>query len=184
MDVSFRLLDLEKFHPELLWDTIITAAVAVFSEGGRESPFAFVLDVQNVPGFGSEQIRFSFDGLRIPVARVTRLRRTFEPSRLIELAAISVAGAGLAVTGGHRITDVAVRGSAADYLVDAARHHLEIAGRSRRVDLETAWQQKWQRLRSQPSRECYVCVSEFESHTGRLGFATLEGEANEHTADQ
>src|SRR5262249_35811803 len=54
----------------------------------------------------------------------------------IELAAIALAGLALYHGGGHEIVDVAVRGSGADYLVDAGRHLLEIAGRSRRSDFE------------------------------------------------
>jgi hypothetical protein len=68
------------------------------------------------------------------------------------------------------MVDVARRGSAADYLVDAARHHLEIAGRSRRRDLETAWEQKQPRLLERSQRGCYLCVTEFETFTGRLVF--------------
>jgi len=48
---------------------------------------------------------------------------------------------------------------------------LEIAGRSRRADLESAWQQKWSRLSQVHDQPCYVFVAEFETLTGRLGFA-------------
>ena len=61
-----------------------------------------------------------------------------------------------------------VRGNVS--LVDAARHHLEIAGRSRRRDLDTAWEQKQPRLLERSERGCYLCVSEFETCTGRLEF--------------
>jgi hypothetical protein len=107
--------------------------------------------------------------------RIVRVRRTYEPSRLVELAAIAVAGAALHHTGGHEIRDIAARGSAADYLIDEANHHLEIAGRSRRSDCEVAWQQKWQRLGDRVSSGVYVCVVEFESPAGRLAFRA-EGE--------
>ncbi len=99
-----------------------------------------------------------------------RCQRTFEASRHIEFAAIAVAALGLHVAGGHELVDVATRGSAADYLVDAARHYLEIAGRSRRRDLDAAWEQKQPRLLERSQRGCYLCVSEFETFTGRLAF--------------
>ena len=60
--------------------------------------------------------------------------------------------------------------NAADYLVDAAHHRLEIAGRSRRHDVEVAWQQKRQRLTGQREGGFYLCVSEFESTAARLAF--------------
>jgi hypothetical protein len=57
-----------------------------------------------------------------------------------------------------------------DYLVDQAGHQLEIAGRSRQRDLETAWRQKWERLLERGGTGFYLCVTEFETATGRLTF--------------
>jgi hypothetical protein len=170
MAVSLRLVDLADLHPGLLWDTIALAAAAVLREGGREPPHLFSLEVVDVIGFGSGTLRLQLDPTGLPLTRIPQLCRTYEPFRLVELAAIAVAAAGLAVAGEHQILDLAVRGSGADYLVDAAGHRLEIAGRSRKADIEVAWQQKWQRLRDHRQGGSYVCVSEFETLTGRLGF--------------
>ncbi|HZV06232.1 MAG TPA: hypothetical protein VE999_14230 [Gemmataceae bacterium] len=171
MDVTVRLVDVSAMHPRLLWDTIITAAAAVLAGTQASPPFSIPLEIQNVPGFGDGELRLLLDPASVPEERLVRVRRTYEPSRLIELTAIAIAGIGLHLAGGHEILDVAVRGSAADYLVDEARHHLEIAGRSRRSDMETAWQQKWRRLEDAQEGGCYVCVAEFESPAGRLAFA-------------
>jgi hypothetical protein len=108
----------------------------------------------------------------VPEELLAKVRRTYEPSRLIELAAIAVAAFGLHRAGGHQIVDVARRGSGADYLVDDMRHHLEIAGRSRRRDLDAAWQQKQQRLTVRSGPGFYICVVEFESPAARLAFVT------------
>lgn len=171
MDAAVRLMDLLSMHPRLLWDTIITAAVAVMSEEGALPPFFFPLSIQNVPGFGEGELQLLLDPTDVPAEGVSRIRRTYEPSRLIELAAIALAGIGLHLAGGHEIIDVAVRGSGADYLIDAAGHHLEIAGRSWRSDFEKAWQQKWRRLQETQHGGCYVFVAEFESPAARLAFA-------------
>jgi hypothetical protein len=171
MDVAVRLTDLSAMHPRLLWDTLITATVAVMSEQGALTPFAIPLSMENVPGFGEGKVRLLLDAADVPSEGVVRIRRTYEPSRLIELAAIAIAGIGLHHAGGPEILDVAVRGSAADYLIDAAGHRLEVAGRSRRSDFETAWQQKWHRLQSKRHGGCCVCVVEFESPAARLHFA-------------
>lgn len=173
MEVVLRLLDLEPLHPGLLWDTILVATAAVLGEGRRESPFLFDLSVEDVPRFGSGTIRFVFDGAGISPQRVEQVRRTFEPSRRVEMAAITVAAAALFHAGEHQIVGMAHRGSGADYLVGEEEHHLEVAGRSRRVDLAAAWEQKWKRLRGQAWGACYVAVSEFETLTGRLGFRDL-----------
>lgn len=163
-------------HPHLLWDTIVTAAAAVLSEHGATPPFALPLSIQNVPGFGAGEVQLLLDPVEVSSNRILRIRRTYEPSRLIELAAIAIAGIGLHYAGGHEILDLAVRGSAADYLIDQSRDHLEIAGRSRRSDFEVAWQQKWQRLNAVRQGGCYVCVVEFESPAGRLAFARSQEE--------
>jgi hypothetical protein len=172
MDVPVRLIDLPAMHPELLWETILTATAALLAGPGREPPYRLALTVENVPGFGSEECILIIDPAGVSSGRMAQARRTYEPARLVELAAIAVTGLGLHAAGGHEILDVAVRGSAADYLVDQDRHHLEIAGRSRRSDFETAWRQKWQRLQDHFAASFYLSVLEFETSTGRLAFAT------------
>jgi len=144
MDVPLRLLDLPTFHPRLWWEPSVLATVAVFEVRSMDPPFQFPLQVEKVPGFGSEELHLLIDPVGVRSGLVARLRHTYEPARLVELAAIAVAGLGLYQAGGHEILDVALRGSAADYLVDVAHHRLEIAGRSRRRDLETAWEQRRQ----------------------------------------
>jgi hypothetical protein len=155
-------------HSRLLWADIIAATVAVLSETRPHSPFPFVLTVQDLPAFGSAELQLAIDPFGIARAHVNRLRRTYASSRLVELAAIAIAGLGLYHGGGHEIRDVALRGSGADYLVDASNHLLEVAGRSRRRDFEAAWQQRWQRLTEHMGIGFYVCVAEFETPAGRL----------------
>lgn len=170
MAAALRLIDLRTLHPRLLWEDIIAAATAVFEDHGAASPFSFTLEIRNVPGFGSVVEKVVLDLADVSPIQVSQVRRTYEGSRLVELAAIAVAGIGLGYAGGHEIRDVAVRGSAADYLVDEAAYHLEVAGRSRRADFGTAWQQKYQRLRDCWGGGFYLCVCEFESFSGRLAF--------------
>jgi hypothetical protein len=170
MNVSVRLVDLTLMHPSLLWEDIIAATVAVLGETRTQAPFPFMLTVQDVPGFGSDQLRLDIDPIGIALEHVERLRRTYEPTRLIELAAIAIAGLGLYYGGGHEIRDVALRGSGADYLVDESNHLLEVAGRSRWRDVGVAWQQRWQRLIEHIGSGFYVYVAEFETPAGRLAF--------------
>lgn len=170
MDAPVRLVDLPAMHPQLLWETIITAAAVVLSDVATKPPYPVALTIEGVPGFGSDEGRLLIDPEGISPTRLAQARRTYEPSRLVELAAIAVAGLVLHYAGGHEILDVAVRGSAADYLVDHAGHHLEIAGRSRRSDWETAWRQKWERLVATWQNGFYLCVTEFEEGRGRLAF--------------
>jgi hypothetical protein len=170
MAVGVALLDLPQMHPLLLWQPIIPAACLVFRQRDIEPPFRFVLGVEDVPGFGTDVLDLSIDPTGISTSMIKRCQRTFEASRHIEFAAIAIAGMGLHLAGNHELVDVARRGSAADYLVDAARHHLEIGGRSRRRDLDAAREQKQPRLLERSERACYLCVSEFEAFTGRLAF--------------
>ncbi len=111
--------------PELEWREIAAATV---EDCGLEAPFQFQLDLIDVPGFGSESLRLLIDRRGIPAKHVARVRRTYEPSRRVESAAIALAGLGLYHGGGHEIVDVVLRGSGADYLVDASQHLLEVAG--------------------------------------------------------
>jgi hypothetical protein len=153
-----------------LWDTIIPATVAVFTDIGAPAPHPLPLTVHAVPGFGSLELRLLIDSGGMSPELLAKVRRTYEPSRLVELAAIAVAALGLHCAGRHQIVDVARRGSGADYLVDEIHHHLEIAGRSRRRDLDAAWQQKQQRVTDRCGPGFYICVVEFESPAARLAF--------------
>ncbi len=103
MDIAVRLTDLAIMHPRLLWQDISAAAVAVLSGVQTESPFRLELAVRDVPGFGSGSLRMAMEADGVSAAHVTRLQRTYEASRLVELAAIAIAGLGLYHAGGHEI---------------------------------------------------------------------------------
>ena len=170
MNVTVYLDELPMVHPNLLWDEIAVATVAVFTNLRHQGPFKFDLSVLEVPGCQDDLLRMFIDPGDISAAQVNRLRRTHDPARLVELAAIAIAGLALYHAGEHKINDIAMRGSRADYLVDEENYLLEIAGRSRREDFEYAWQQKWQRLAESAGGGFYVCVAEFETPAGRLAF--------------
>lgn len=161
-------------HPRLLWSEIIAAAGVLLNESDRSAPVGFNLVVDDVPGFGSEHLPMRIDASGIPPAQMSALRRTYDMPRLVELAAIAIAGIGLHAAGGHEIKDVALRGSRADYLVDDANHLLEVAGRSHRSDFAAAWRERWDRLSTTASSGYYVCVLEFESPAGKLAFGSDE----------
>ena len=116
--MKLRLIDLPDMHPCLLWDDIIAAAVAVLDERGFSAPFRFSMDVQDLPGYDNVVIDFQILKSGVTSGQIGKVRRTYESHRLIELAAIAIAGLGLFAAGGHQIRDVALRGSSADYLVD------------------------------------------------------------------
>jgi hypothetical protein len=170
MDISVNLNHLTTYHPNLLWDDIIAATVAVLSHHGANSPFDLKLVVDAIPGFDDNILQLRLDDSGVAEARITRLKRTYEPARLVELAAIAIAGVGLYHAGGYVIHDVAMRGSAADYLVGEENCLLEVAGRSRRSDFQSTWESKVQRLRDSTRVDFLVCVVEFETPAGRLAF--------------
>lgn len=170
MEVNTRLDELAIMHPRLLWNEIAASAAVVLSERAPGGVVPLLVECRDVPGFVNGILRLNIDRSRIDGGLTERLRRTYDASRLIELAAIAITGTALYYGGGHEIVDVALRGSAADYLVGASRNRLEIAGRSRRVDLETAWQQRLARLADRGSGGFYVSVVEFETPAGRLAF--------------
>jgi hypothetical protein len=138
MEVTVQLTDLSELHPRLLWDDIMAAAAIVLGEQ-TTPPFHLSVEVVGLPSFddSSLDLIIQTDGLN-PQQHAKR-RRTYEPARLVELAAIALAGLVIYHAGGHEIRDLAAGGTRADYVVDEARHLLEVTGRSRRGDFETAW---------------------------------------------
>jgi hypothetical protein len=89
METSTSLLGLAEMHPELEWQEITAATVAVLEDSGLEAAFQVHLDLIDVPGFGSERLRLLIDRSGIPAERVVRVRRTYEAPRRVELAAIA-----------------------------------------------------------------------------------------------
>jgi hypothetical protein len=114
MDISVCVVELTTMHPRLLWDR--------YSATHTTSPFPFTPTVQDLQGFGSEQLQFAIDPAGVAADQVRQLQRTYEASRLVELAAIAIAGLGLYYGRGHEMRDVALRGSGAAYLVDETHH--------------------------------------------------------------
>jgi hypothetical protein len=167
-DISTSLVALPEMHPELEWQEISAATVAVLEDAGLESPYQVAFELTDTPGFGSDGVRLLVDRVGIPVERVARIRRTYEAARRVELAAVALAGLALYHGGGHEILDVSLRGSGADYLVDAARTLLEVAGRSRSGDFESAWTNRLARLKERAVGAFYLCVVEFQTPAGRL----------------
>jgi len=137
MEVFARLTDLASMHPRLLWNDVAASAAAVFKECGFDSRCRLQVETSEVPGFLDRTLELEIDRSGISQVRQARVRRTYDSARLVELAAIAVAGLALYHAGKHTLRDIARRGTGADYLVDDEKHLLEVAGRSRRRDLES-----------------------------------------------
>jgi hypothetical protein len=101
MKTRTRLSDLADMHPRLTWAEIATAAAAVLGGSGPIESVAFSVDCHDLPGFGSGPILLDIDCSSVTEAEIARIRRTYESSRLVELAAIAVTGLSLYHGGGH-----------------------------------------------------------------------------------
>src|SRR5438270_3244570 len=99
MAVEVALLDLTRMHSLLLWQPVIPATCLVFRQRGLEPPFRFLLEVEDVPGFGTDVLELMIDPTGISTPVIERCQRTFEASRHIEFAAIAIAGLGLHLAG-------------------------------------------------------------------------------------
>jgi hypothetical protein len=132
-------------HPRLLWDEFIGAAVTILGRHQSRTPFQFDVAVTGVPGFNDDLLQLMIRPPRFSSSWLQRLQRTHEPARLVEYAAIALAGLALYHAGRHVIHKVGMRGSGGDYVVDEVLL-MEVAGRSRRTDFQAAWDDRWQRL--------------------------------------
>jgi hypothetical protein len=95
MEIETSLVELAGMHPELEWPEITAATVAVLEDIGLEPPYRFPIEMQDIPGFEDRELCLLIARTDIPAARVARMRRTFEPSRRTELAAIAIAALAL-----------------------------------------------------------------------------------------
>jgi hypothetical protein len=164
-----RLTELQRLHPRLEWNDIIAAASIVLEESGAP-PYLVNVEVVNTPGFSEQNLQLAIQPGRISTKRLAMRRRTFEHFRLVELAAIALAGLSVYHAGGHVIQGVAAFGSGADYVLDKEEALLEITGRSRGTDFESAWRRHWRRLVENESEGFYLFAVDFQSLKGRLAY--------------
>jgi hypothetical protein len=101
--VRLRLTALPEMHPCLLWNDILAAATAVLEEDVASRSYPVLLRIDEVPGYGSGEVRLEIVPAGVSRGDVAKVRRTYESHRLVELAAIAVAGLALFCAGGHQI---------------------------------------------------------------------------------
>jgi hypothetical protein len=123
-----------------------------------------------IPTFDDDKITLRISTARLDPEQTLGISRTFEPSRLIEMAAIVVAGLVVYHVAHLEIRDVALRGSRADYLVGERGYLMEIGGRSRQQDLAAAWRDKWAALLEREVAGFFLSLTEFETPAGRFAF--------------
>ena len=170
MEVRTSLLELVALHPRLLWFDSIAAVGVVLGQLPGPTPYNLIIDIEGIPSFDDPTLTLTIDTSAIDPEHMARLTRTYEPSRLVEMAAIAIAAVAIFHVAHTEVRDMARRGSGADYFVGEAGMLLEVGGRSRRADAGAAWRQKWDRLTEQEVGRFFVFVVEFETPSGRLGF--------------
>jgi len=151
-----------------MWEHISAATAIVWGDIAQWRPIE--LHVEDIPGLGSAEVLLSVLPETAPESTLMKMRKTLDSGRLVEYAAIGLAGLALHYMGAHEIMDVTGRGSGADYLVGSDRHLLEVAGRSRKRDLPAAWNERLVRL-SNGTRPFYLFVVEFETPSARFLFS-------------
>lgn len=168
--IDANLSDLAVVHPNLTWTDIRLAAIAVFTSRLHESPVEFSFSLSEIPGFNDNTLTLLIHFGQFSANDVKAIQRTYDAARLVELAALAMAGLVLYHAGEHRFVDIAQRGTAADYIIDDEEYLLEVAGRSRRRDLAAVWDEKIHRLSRNRNNGFLVCVAEFETNTARISF--------------
>lgn len=171
MKVSANLTDLPKLHSRLHWSSIIAATVAVLKPLSTENSVDIRIEVENCPTYDDSELSIEIDLSKSPKGEVAKVKRTHEPARLVEMAAIAIGALVVYHIGRHTIYRAAISGSRADYLLDQGKFLLEISGRSRKSDFEPAWKGRRNRLRAWADRGWYLFVVEFETLSGRIAFA-------------
>jgi len=90
--VRLKLTGLPEMHPCLLWNDILAAAVAVVEQDTASRSYPVFLQIQEIPGYGSGEVQLEITVAGVPRGDVAKARRTYASHRLVELAAIAVAG--------------------------------------------------------------------------------------------
>lgn len=172
MEIVAKINDLPLFHPELLWLPFQLALGTVMERSvGWETVIPIEVDVS----FASfESMELVLDGEGLARMDLRKIQKSYEPHRLVEMAAIGLAALALYYACGYRINDIGPYGSGADYLVEE-EYSLEVAGRSRRVDFNSAWREKWNFLQNTLQSGFFLFVAEFETPAGKLAFAQALG---------
>jgi hypothetical protein len=167
MQIRCHITDLFRRHPELRWNEAAIALAAVASRRNVFSEIVFSIEIARGAS-DLTSIDLTVELTKVSSSAVAAAKRTYDTSRLVEMAAVAIAGLTAYYGLGSELVEVSRRGSGADYLVSDGRL-LEVAGRSRRRDLDSAWRSKIARLVSLGVGPFAVCVAEFEGLTARFG---------------
>ncbi len=169
MEITTSLGELATVHPNLLWPQLTAACVAVLgpAEGAGHR---LEIGLEGIPTFDDGRITLVIQTSGVDPTHTRAITRTFEPSRLVEMAAIVLAGLAVFHVAHLEIRDVALRGSRADYLVGERGYLMEVGGRSRRQDLAAAWREKWGGLIEREGGGFFLSLTEFETPAGRFAF--------------
>jgi hypothetical protein len=122
--VKLKLNALPDMHPCLLWNDIIAATAAVIESLASIHPSCVATEFQEIPDYGTETVVIEIVTAGVRPDDIAKVRRSYQDDRLVELAAIAIAGLSLFFSGGHQIRDISLRGTAADYLVDDEQYLL------------------------------------------------------------
>lgn len=114
----------------------------------------------------SETVEFEVFTTELAREQASRVERTYERSRLVEMSAI--AGIAISQVLWCQIVDVALRGTGAEYLIGPSNELLEVAARSHQTDFARAWNERRERLKRRWSHPAWLCVVEWESPFSRL----------------
>lgn len=170
MEITTPLTELSAIHPNLVWSQLIAACAAVLGPTRERTSHRLEVGLGGISSFDDDKIILQIQTTRIDPGEVLGVARTFEPSRLVEMAAIVVAALVLFHVAHLEIRDVALRGSRADYLVGERGYLLEVGGRSRQQDLAAAWRDKWAGLLEREVGGFFLSLTEFETPAGRFAF--------------
>jgi hypothetical protein len=169
VDVDVQLTDLQTMHPRLEWGEMLSAAAIVLGNQ-RSPPFLFPVEIVDVPGCDLSELRLRIGMEGIDAKHLARLRRSYEPPRFVETAAVALAGLALYHAGEHELMSVVNEGAVGDFFVDERHDIIEIAGRSRRRDFEYAFKQRQRRLLDALGGGFFLFVAEFHPPRGLLSF--------------
>jgi hypothetical protein len=76
--VRLRLTALPEMHPCLLWNDILAAATAVLEEDVASRSYPVLLRIDEVPGYGSGEVRLEIIPAGVSRGDVAKVRRTYE----------------------------------------------------------------------------------------------------------
>lgn len=170
---------LRDMNPAVIWAPFFINPTIALMASYHLKPFPCAITCENIMSALLKQekceITIEFDWLVETFPECQRIFQTLQREAIVEYAAVAAAFLIVTNLAQRNITEVAMRGSKADYFLDERKNLLEISGTENAEHLTSRHNEKVRQLQANPfGKNGYVFVCCFSNQRAKFSFHHIE----------